>query len=276
MEHSFMFIFLLKCIKLAAFESEDEYLNQLLREFGELTFMEENQFISENIHNKSDIALVILNDLNIFPGLFKLDLLKEYVNKYEKVTFREKGTSNLQKNILLDFIIETANKIDELFSESGCDIVFENSKKKESFDIIKVQEKLKDKNIDFEIKNIIEFLYIFVEFIPQKLFLQINTILEDTYYELIREEPDRTFEEKKLLRGIISETLFKNVSSEISKNTKIKAANDADEVKKSDSEVQKCKLHPPAISLPSSSYTTITPPPPSQTCSKMQNSGLDT
>ncbi|KAK1349653.1 hypothetical protein LUQ84_001305 [Hamiltosporidium tvaerminnensis] len=67
----------------------------------------------------------------------------------------------------------------------------------------------------------------------------------------------------------------KNVSSEISKNTKIKAANDADEVKKSDSEVQKCKLHPPAISLPSSSYTTITPPPPSQTCSKMQNSGLD-
>ncbi|TBU00624.1 hypothetical protein CWI36_1581p0010, partial [Hamiltosporidium magnivora] len=58
----------------------------------------------------------------------------------------------------------------------------------------------------------------------------------------------------------------KNVSSEISKNTKIKAANDADEVKKSDSEVQKCKLHPPAISLPSSSYTTITPPPPSQTC----------
>ncbi|KAK1347532.1 hypothetical protein LUQ84_003067 [Hamiltosporidium tvaerminnensis] len=67
----------------------------------------------------------------------------------------------------------------------------------------------------------------------------------------------------------------KNASSEISKNTKIKAANDADEVKKSDSEVQKCKLHPPAISLPSSSYTTITPPP-SQTCSKMQNSGLDT
>ncbi|TBT98088.1 hypothetical protein CWI39_2198p0010, partial [Hamiltosporidium magnivora] len=68
----------------------------------------------------------------------------------------------------------------------------------------------------------------------------------------------------------------KNVSSEILKNTKIKAANDADEVKKSDSEVQKCKLHPPAISLPSSSYTTITPPLPSQTCSKMQNSGLDT
>ncbi|TBU08026.1 hypothetical protein CWI36_0193p0040, partial [Hamiltosporidium magnivora] len=69
---------------------------------------------------------------------------------------------------------------------------------------------------------------------------------------------------------------LKNVSSEISKNTKIKAANEADEVKKSDNEVQKCKLHPPAISLPSSSYTTITPPPPSQTCSKMQNSGLDT
>ncbi|TBU10673.1 hypothetical protein CWI38_1617p0010, partial [Hamiltosporidium tvaerminnensis] len=68
----------------------------------------------------------------------------------------------------------------------------------------------------------------------------------------------------------------KNVSSEISKNTKIKAANDADEVMKSDSELQKCKLHPPAISLPSSSYTTITPPPPSKTCSKMQNSGLDT
>ncbi|TBU01124.1 hypothetical protein CWI36_1432p0020, partial [Hamiltosporidium magnivora] len=68
----------------------------------------------------------------------------------------------------------------------------------------------------------------------------------------------------------------KNVSSEISKNTKIKAANDADEVKKSDSEVQKCKLHPPAISLPSTSYTTITPPPPSQTGCKMQNSGLDT
>ncbi|TBU07810.1 hypothetical protein CWI38_2348p0010, partial [Hamiltosporidium tvaerminnensis] len=68
----------------------------------------------------------------------------------------------------------------------------------------------------------------------------------------------------------------KNVSSEISNNTKIKAANDADEVKKSDSEIQKCKLHPPAIPLPSSSYTTITPPPPSQTCSKMQNSGLDT
>ncbi|KAK1347315.1 hypothetical protein LUQ84_003287 [Hamiltosporidium tvaerminnensis] len=68
----------------------------------------------------------------------------------------------------------------------------------------------------------------------------------------------------------------KNISSEISNNTKIKAANDADEVKKSDSEVQKCKLHPPAISLPSSSYTTITPLPPSQTCSKMQNSGLNT
>ncbi|TBT99052.1 hypothetical protein CWI39_2164p0010, partial [Hamiltosporidium magnivora] len=57
----------------------------------------------------------------------------------------------------------------------------------------------------------------------------------------------------------------KNVSSEILKNTKIKAANDADEVKKSDSEVQKCKLHPPAISLPSSSNTRITPPLPSQT-----------
>ncbi|TBU10471.1 reverse transcriptase, partial [Hamiltosporidium tvaerminnensis] len=56
----------------------------------------------------------------------------------------------------------------------------------------------------------------------------------------------------------------KNVSSEISKNTKIKAANDADEVNKSDSELQKCKLHPPAISLPSSSYTTITPPPPAK------------
>ncbi|TBU07788.1 hypothetical protein CWI38_2351p0010, partial [Hamiltosporidium tvaerminnensis] len=71
-------------------------------------------------------------------------------------------------------------------------------------------------------------------------------------------------------------TNTKNVSSEISNNTKIKVANDADEVKKSDSEIQKCKLHPPAIPLPSSSYTTITPPPPSQTCSKMQNSGLDT
>ncbi|TBU06662.1 hypothetical protein CWI36_0402p0010, partial [Hamiltosporidium magnivora] len=55
-----------------------------------------------------------------------------------------------------------------------------------------------------------------------------------------------------------------------------KAANDADEVKKSDSEVQKCKLHPPAISLPSSSYTTLKHPPPSQTCSKMFHSGLDT
>ncbi|TBU12318.1 hypothetical protein CWI38_0805p0010, partial [Hamiltosporidium tvaerminnensis] len=76
--------------------------------------------------------------------------------------------------------------------------------------------------------------------------------------------------------NILSMGRKKNVSSEISKNTKIKAANDADEVKKSDSEIQKCKLHPPAIPLPSSSYTTITPPPPSQTCSKMQNSGLDT
>ncbi|TBT97415.1 hypothetical protein CWI37_2283p0010 [Hamiltosporidium tvaerminnensis] len=63
--------------------------------------------------------------------------------------------------------------------------------------------------------------------------------------------------------------------SEISKNNKIKAENIADEVKKSDSGKQKCELHPPAISLPSSSYTTITPPPQSQTCSKMQNSGLD-
>ncbi|KAK1350404.1 hypothetical protein LUQ84_000641 [Hamiltosporidium tvaerminnensis] len=68
----------------------------------------------------------------------------------------------------------------------------------------------------------------------------------------------------------------KNLSSEISNNTKIKAANDADEVKKSDSEVKKCKLHPPAISLPFSSYTKITPPPPSQTCINMLNSGLDT
>ncbi|KAK1348825.1 hypothetical protein LUQ84_001974 [Hamiltosporidium tvaerminnensis] len=68
----------------------------------------------------------------------------------------------------------------------------------------------------------------------------------------------------------------KNVSSEISKKTKIKAANDAYEVKKSDSGKQKCELHPPVISLPSSSYTTITHPLPSQTCSNMQNSGLDT
>ncbi|TBT99310.1 hypothetical protein CWI39_2068p0010, partial [Hamiltosporidium magnivora] len=68
----------------------------------------------------------------------------------------------------------------------------------------------------------------------------------------------------------------KNVSSEISKNTKIKAENDADDVKKSDSGKQKCELDPPAISLPSSSYTTITHPPPNQTCSNMQNSGLDT
>ncbi|TBU10885.1 reverse transcriptase, partial [Hamiltosporidium tvaerminnensis] len=68
----------------------------------------------------------------------------------------------------------------------------------------------------------------------------------------------------------------KNVSSEISKNTKMKAANEADEVKKWDSGIQKCELHLPAISLPSSSYTTITYPPLSQTCSKMQNSGLDT
>ncbi|TBU12875.1 hypothetical protein CWI38_0597p0010, partial [Hamiltosporidium tvaerminnensis] len=68
----------------------------------------------------------------------------------------------------------------------------------------------------------------------------------------------------------------KNVNSKISKITKIKASNDADGVKKSDIGIQKCKLHPPAISLPPSSYTTITPPPPSQTCSNMQNSGLDT
>ncbi|TBU20178.1 reverse transcriptase [Hamiltosporidium tvaerminnensis] len=68
----------------------------------------------------------------------------------------------------------------------------------------------------------------------------------------------------------------KNVSSEISKNTKIKAANDADEVKKSDSEVQKCKLHPPAISLPSSSHTTTTHPLLIQTCSNIQNSELRT
>ncbi|TBT97080.1 hypothetical protein CWI36_3153p0010, partial [Hamiltosporidium magnivora] len=57
----------------------------------------------------------------------------------------------------------------------------------------------------------------------------------------------------------------KNVSSEISKNIKIKAANDADEAKKSDSGKQKCELHPLAISLPFSSYTTITHSPPSQT-----------
>ncbi|TBU00084.1 hypothetical protein CWI36_1750p0020 [Hamiltosporidium magnivora] len=66
----------------------------------------------------------------------------------------------------------------------------------------------------------------------------------------------------------------KNVSSEISKNTKIKAANDADEVNKSDSELQKCKLHPPAISLPSSSYTTITPPPPAKHAVKCKIVGL--
>ncbi|TBU04055.1 hypothetical protein CWI36_0818p0010, partial [Hamiltosporidium magnivora] len=59
------------------------------------------------------------------------------------------------------------------------------------------------------------------------------------------------------------------------KNVFLVCKNKVMQVKKSDSEVQKCKLHPPAISLPSSSYTTITPPP-SQTCCKMQNSGLDT
>ncbi|KAK1349275.1 hypothetical protein LUQ84_001456 [Hamiltosporidium tvaerminnensis] len=68
----------------------------------------------------------------------------------------------------------------------------------------------------------------------------------------------------------------KNVSSETLKNNKIKDANDADEVKKSESGIQKCELHPLAISLPSSSYTKTTHPPLCQTFSNMQNSGLDT
>ncbi|TBU04671.1 hypothetical protein CWI36_0729p0010 [Hamiltosporidium magnivora] len=47
-------------------------------------------------------------------------------------------------------------------------------------------------------------------------------------------------------------------------------------VNKSESDIQKCELHPPANSLPSSSYTTTTHLPPSQTCSNMQNNGLFT
>ncbi|TBU07405.1 hypothetical protein CWI39_0323p0010 [Hamiltosporidium magnivora] len=295
MEHSFMFIFLLKCIKLAAFESEDEYLNQLLREFvKDASFcvpififnkedadflnekpsyaVESKENDSQNLLLKTLIEILTKSDLNIFP---------------------EKGTSNLQKNILLDFIIEYINKIDEMFSESGCDIVFVKHtigseaseinmkslsgefEKKEYFDIKKVQEKniqeqeisdffsdvlneilLKTLNQYFqflglnaveyynqqinqaidmvfgvsispgnlleifknpkdifqreEIKNIIEFLYIFVELIPQELFLQINTILEDTYNEFIREEPDKTLEEKKIIAGNHIRDIFCN------------------------------------------------------------------
>ncbi|TBU01453.1 hypothetical protein CWI39_1384p0010, partial [Hamiltosporidium magnivora] len=40
--------------------------------------------------------------------------------------------------------------------------------------------------------------------------------------------------------------------------------------------LQNCEQHLRANSLPSSSYPTTTHPPPSQTCSNMQNSGLDT
>ncbi|TBU13389.1 hypothetical protein CWI38_0447p0010 [Hamiltosporidium tvaerminnensis] len=315
MEHSFMFIFLLKCIKLAAFESEDEYLNQILREFGELSVMEENQFISENIHNKSDIALLIfkVKDASFCVPLFifnkedadflnekpsyaveskendsqnlLLKTLIEILTKSDLNIFPEKGTSNLQKNILLDFIIEYINKIDEMFSESGCDIVFVKHtigseaseinmkslsgefEKKEYFDIKKQEISdffsdvlneilLKTLNQYFqflglnaveyynqqinqaidmvfgvsispgnlleifknpkdifqreEIKNIIEFLYIFVELIPQELFLQINTILEDTYNEFIREEPDKTLEEKKIIAGNHIRDIFCN------------------------------------------------------------------
>ncbi|TBT97447.1 hypothetical protein CWI39_2942p0010, partial [Hamiltosporidium magnivora] len=68
----------------------------------------------------------------------------------------------------------------------------------------------------------------------------------------------------------------KNISSETLKNNKIKAANDADQVNKGESGIQKCELHPLENSLSYSSHTTTTHPPQSQTCSNMQNSGLDT
>ncbi|TBU08516.1 hypothetical protein CWI36_0129p0050, partial [Hamiltosporidium magnivora] len=63
----------------------------------------------------------------------------------------------------------------------------------------------------------------------------------------------------------------KNVSSKTLKNNKIKDANDADKVKKSESGIQKCELHPLTISLTSSSYTKTTHPPLRQTFSNMQN-----
>ncbi|TBU11761.1 hypothetical protein CWI38_1050p0010 [Hamiltosporidium tvaerminnensis] len=129
MEHSFMFIFLLKCIKLAAFESEDEYLNQLLREFGNL--LKDASFcVPIFIFNKEDAdflnekpSYAVESKENDSQNLL-LKTLIEILTKSDLNIFPEKGTSNLQKNILLDFIIEYINKIDEMFSESGCDIVF--------------------------------------------------------------------------------------------------------------------------------------------------------
>ncbi|TBU13486.1 hypothetical protein CWI38_0417p0030 [Hamiltosporidium tvaerminnensis] len=213
-----MVLLVIKCIKPAAFQSEEEYFNQLVKGINKLGFHEKYADIFANLHDKSEISSVFFkiqgllfyvplfifnkedadflneetsssveskdkdsqnlcsknlmriltrSDLNIFPGLFKLQKLKEYVFKYEKVTFRDKGTSDLQKNIFLDFIIEYTNKIDEMFSESGCDIVFVEHtigsesleinmkslsgefENKEYFDIKKVHEKLKDKNIGF-------------------------------------------------------------------------------------------------------------------------------
>ncbi|KAK1348280.1 hypothetical protein LUQ84_002285 [Hamiltosporidium tvaerminnensis] len=113
MEHSFMFIFLLKCIKLAAFESEDEYLNQILREFCELSVMEENQFISENIHNKSDIALLIfkVKDASFCVPLFifnKEDA--DFLN--EKPSYAVESKENDSQNLLLKTLIEILTKSD--------------------------------------------------------------------------------------------------------------------------------------------------------------------
>ncbi|TBU03488.1 hypothetical protein CWI36_0916p0040 [Hamiltosporidium magnivora] len=213
-----------------SFEGDNEqiYSNEIIMLINSIKYKDTNLSV------KNVLEILVKNKIFIFPGLFKLEKLKEYVSKYEKDTFQHDRSLRHGRSMVLKFIREYIGRIDNFISKSENGIYFighnfrkdtislnmksffGESEVNDTITIIECENELKHINIEFKIfflflilksqsselqKEELEMIY--------SLFGALGIPLDELFYKLFDE----------LFPFIVSNSLVPNrQSSEILKN----------------------------------------------------------
>ncbi|TBU01610.1 hypothetical protein CWI37_0669p0040 [Hamiltosporidium tvaerminnensis] len=148
-----------------SFEGDNEqiYSNEIIMLINSIKYKDTNLSV------KNVLEILVKNKIFIFPGLFKLEKLKEYVSKYEKDTFQHDRSLRHGRSMVLKFIREYIGRIDNFISKSENGIYFighnfrkdtislnmksffGESEVNDTITIIECENELKHINIEFKI-----------------------------------------------------------------------------------------------------------------------------
>ncbi|TBU10963.1 hypothetical protein CWI38_1457p0030 [Hamiltosporidium tvaerminnensis] len=160
-----------------SFEGDNEqiYSNEIIMLINSIKYKDTNLSV------KNVLEILVKNKIFIFPGLFELEKLKEYVLKYEKDTFQHDRSLRHGRSMVLKFIREYIGRIDNFISKSENGIYFighnfrkdtislnmksffGESEVNDTITIIECENELKHINIEFKI-----FFFVFNFKIPIK------------------------------------------------------------------------------------------------------------